>query len=65
MKQAPPNLTYEIDAKSSNSKVEESQGSSRLLAGKCSVKRTNSTVISQMWQLPLHFQAAPNIFTII
>ena len=23
------------------------------------------TVISQMWQLPLHFQAAPNIFTII
>ena len=27
--------------------------------------RPNNTVISQMWQLPLHFQAAPNIFTII
>ena len=27
--------------------------------------RPNSPVISQMWQLPFHFQAAPNIFTII
>ena len=27
--------------------------------------RPNNTVISQMWQLPLHFQVAPNIFTII
>ena len=27
--------------------------------------RPNNIVISQMWQLPLHFQAAPNIFTII
>ena len=36
--------------------------SSDLLFGR---DRPNSTVISQMWQLPLHFQAAPNIFTII
>ena len=25
----------------------------------------NRKVISQMWQLPLHFQAAPNTFSII
>ena len=25
----------------------------------------NSTVISQIWQLPLHFQAVPSIFIII
>ena len=34
----------------------------KLLFGR---SRPNSVVISQIWQLPLHFQAAPNIFTII
>ena len=26
------------------------------------ISSLTNTIISQMWQLPLHFQAAPNIF---
>ena len=29
------------------------------------IAHDQTVVISQMWQLPLHFQAAPGIFTII